>query len=386
MPAKVNQIESHTCRVVVVGGSIGGLAAGLALRSIGCDVEIFERSSHQLKDRGAGLVVQSETLQFLEKLGITTWDAVSVPSKTRQYLGRDGSAIWQQASYQLMTSWDTLYWQLKSAFPDEHYHQDSKFVSFEQDANQVIAQFADGRKQTCDLLIGADGANSASRRQLLPDVVPQYAGYVAWRGVVDECDVSPAIAEVFVDKFTFFQAPHTHILCYLIPGIGGELDPGKRRLNWVWYWNVPEGEPFQRVLTDRTGLIRDYSMPQGMIRSEIVEEQRAIAQTILPEPFQHLYEQTQEPFIQPIYDLSVPRMTFGRVCLIGDAAFVPRPHTAASTSKAIANAMELAGWMQASGGNVVAAFKGWEPSQLELGNSLKLHGKLLGDRSQFGQS
>lgn len=372
-------------RVIIIGGSIGGLAAGLALRSIGCNVEIFERSPHELKDRGAGLVVQPETMHFLEKHGIASWDTVSVPAATRQYLSRDGSVIWQQSIYQLMTSWDTLYRQLRSAFPDERYHQNCKLVSLARDEDRVITRFADGREEVCDLLVGADGANSACRRQLLPDVVPHYAGYVAWRGVVDERDVSPVVAELFVDKFTFFQAPHTHILCYLIPGTGGELSPGKRRLNWVWYWNVPEGEPLQRVLTDRTGLFRDYSVPQGTIRPELVEEQRAIAQNILPDAFQHLFEQTQEPFIQPINDLSVPHMIVGRVCLIGDAAFVPRPHTAASTSKAIANAMELAGWMQASQGNVVAALKSWEPSQLELGNYLKIHGKLLGDRSQFGR-
>lgn len=388
MQAKADRVEPHSCRirVVIVGGSVGGLAAGIALRSIGCNVEIFERSPHELKDRGAGLVVQSETMHFLEKQGIATGDTVSVPSKTRQYLGRDGSATWQQSSYQLMTSWGTLYRQLRSAFPDGNYHQDSKLVSFEQDTNQVIARFADGREETCDLLIGADGANSACRHQLLPDVIPFYAGYVAWRGVVDECDVSPAVAEAFVDKFTFFQAPQTHILCYLIPGTRGELSPGRRRFNWVWYWNVPEGEPLQWVLTARTGLFRHYSVPRGTIRPELVEEQRAIAQAILPGIFQYLFEQTKEPFIQPIYDLSVSRMAFGRVCLIGDAAFIPRPHTAASTSKAIANAMELANWIQFSQGDVVAALQGWEPSQLKWGNYLKIHGKLLGDRSQFGRA
>lgn len=389
MQAAVDCFNAHLdcLRAIVVGGSIGGLAAGLALRSIGCDVEIFERSPLRvLKDRGAGLVVQSETIDFLEKHEITTWETVSVPTKTRQYLNRDGSVIWQQSSYQLMTSWDTLYQQMKNAFPHEHYHQNSKLVGFEQDVNQVIARFADGREETCDVLVGADGANSACRRQLLPDVVPLYAGYVAWRGVVDECDLSPDVAEVLSDKFTFFQAPNTHILCYLIPGVGGELSPGKRRLNWVWYWNVPKGEALQRVLTDRTGLFRDYSLPQGKIQPELVEQQQAIVQEILPDVFQHLFEQTKEPFIQPIYDLSVPRMAFGRVCLIGDAAFVPRPHTAASTSKAIANAVELAGCVQASGGNVVAALTSWEPSQLELGNYLKVHGKLLGERAQFGRS
>jgi len=196
--------------------------------------------------------------------------------------------------------------------------------------------------------------------------------------------VSPEVAEVCADKFIFFQALHTHILCYLIPGSGGKLSEGERRFNWVWYWNVPDGEPLRQVLTDRTGLLRDYSIPQGTIRQDLVEQQRAIAQKMLPEVFLRLFEQTKDPFIQPIYDLSVPQMAFGRVCLIGDAAFVPRPHTGASASKAVTNAIELAKFLQLYKGDVVTALKKWEVSQLELGNHLKAVGISIGNRAQFG--
>ena len=96
-------------------------------------------------------------------------------------------------------------------------------VSFEQDENQVIARFNDGQLITCDLLVCADGANSTCRRRLLPDIALQYAGYVAWRGVIEESEVSPEVASVFTDKFIFFGAPQTHIICYMIPGNGGEL-------------------------------------------------------------------------------------------------------------------------------------------------------------------
>ena len=376
--------SSKRPRVVVVGGSLGGLCASLALRCVNCDVEVFEKSPREMKERGAALVVQMELLRFLEEHGIATKEAVSVPSQKRQYLARDGSVIWQEASYQLMTSWDTVYRQLRDAFPDEHYHHGSKLTGFEQNETQVTARFENGREERCNLLVGADGANSTCRRQLLPEVTPEYAGYVAWRGLVNEAEVAPSVAELFANKFTFFQAPNTHILCYLIPGSAGELDKGKRRLNWVWYWNVPEGEPLRELLTDKTGLFRDYSVPQGTIREDLVQCQMAIAAQILPEVFQHLFAATKEPFIQPIYDLSVPRMVFGRVCLIGDAAFVPRPHTAASTSKAATNAIELAKWVGASKGDVVAALKKWEPAQLELGNYLKSLGMSLGNRSQFG--
>jgi 2-polyprenyl-6-methoxyphenol hydroxylase-like FAD-dependent oxidoreductase len=56
-------------RVAVIGGSIGGLSSALALRCINCDVNVFERSSGEMKSRGAGLVVQNRTRQFLKR----TW-------------------------------------------------------------------------------------------------------------------------------------------------------------------------------------------------------------------------------------------------------------------------------------------------------------------------
>jgi len=257
-------------------------------------------------------------------------------------------------------------------------------VSFEQDENQVIGRFNDGQLITCDLLVCADGANSSCRSLLLPDIAPQYAGYVVWRGVIEESEVSLKVAEVFTDKVIRFIAPQTHLGCYMIPGNGGELSKGKRRFNWVWYWNVPEGEQLRQVLIDRTGRFRDYSVPPGTIRPELVEQQRAIAQLVLPEVFLHLFEQTLDPFLQPIYDLSVPQMAFGRVCLTGDAAFVLRPHAGASTSKAATNAMELAKEVQLYKGDVVTALKKWEVSQLELGNDLKAVGISRGNRLQFG--
>jgi 2-polyprenyl-6-methoxyphenol hydroxylase-like FAD-dependent oxidoreductase len=59
-------------------------------------------------------------------------------------------------------------------------------TSFEQNKNYVVAEFEDGHSERSDLLVGADGPSSTVRQQLLPDVYPKYAGYVAWRGVVDE--------------------------------------------------------------------------------------------------------------------------------------------------------------------------------------------------------
>src|SRR6266849_4654697 len=91
---------------------------------------------------------------------------------------------------------------------------------------RVVAHFDGGRTEPCDLLVGADGPASSVRQQLLPEVVAEYAGYVAWRGVVPEAE-HPELSREFEGRFTFFQAPRTHILCYLIPGLGGGVTPGQ---------------------------------------------------------------------------------------------------------------------------------------------------------------
>jgi len=176
--------RSDLVRAVVAGGSLGGLAAAITLREAGCEVEVFERSQGELLGRGAGIVAQPELLRFLEEHGISTRDEVGVPTKARQYLTRDGGVARAEDSHQVMTSWGTVYRKLRAAFPKERYHQGSDLVGFEQDEGGVIARFEDGREEECDLLVGADGTHSTCRRLLLPEAVPEYAGYVAWRGLV----------------------------------------------------------------------------------------------------------------------------------------------------------------------------------------------------------
>ena len=362
---------------------MAGLCAGLVLRDAGCAVEIFEKSPREMQERGAGLVVQDEVLDFVMEHCGATADELGVRSRARQLLARDGSTIWIEPGIQLMTSWDSLYRHLKRAFPQTYYHYGTRLAAIRQEADRVYAGLEDGREQACDLLVCADGANSTARRLLLPDVAARYAGYVAWRGMVGERDVADWASDLLTEKFTFFHARHTQMLSYFVPGPAGETAPGKRRVNWVWYWNVAEGEELRETLTDRSGLIHDYSVPQGTVEPALWRRQREVAARVLPEVFQHLFAATAEPFIQPIYDLSVPQMAFGRVCLLGDAAFVPRPHPAASTYKAVTNAVALGRSLRAHGRDVAAALRHWEPSQMELGENLLRLGQEQGNRSQF---
>jgi 2-polyprenyl-6-methoxyphenol hydroxylase-like FAD-dependent oxidoreductase len=369
-------------KVVVVGGSLGGLFNAIALRSLGCEVDVYEKSSGLMHDRGAGIVLQPEVAEFLTRYNVAPLESVVVPVRTRRYLNADGSVAQDGPMPQAMTSWDALYRKLRAAFGEDRYHVGFRLFEFEANSDTVTARFDGGHDVTCDLLVGADGPGSAVRRQLLPDVHSEYAGYVAWRGVVLEHD-APDLAAEFAGRFTFFQARHTHILCYLIPGPNGSLTPGERRLNWVWYLNAAPGDELDRVLTDKDGRRREFSVPQGFVSPGMADWLHDQARRILPPTFLRLVQATTEPFVQTIHDLAVPKMAFGRVCLTGDAAFVPRPHTASSTAKTAANALALADRLTDASGDVVEALRRWEPAQLDYGEQLRVHGQRLGNRSQF---
>jgi 2-polyprenyl-6-methoxyphenol hydroxylase-like FAD-dependent oxidoreductase len=370
-------------RALVIGGSLGGLCAGVCLRAAGWRVSIFERSPGLMDDRGAGIVLQSEVLNLLEGLKLATCAEISVESRERQYLNKDGSVASSGDSQQFMTSWGGLFNSLRRGFPDDDFHSGFRLVNFIAGENQVTARFENGREEIGDLLVGGDGAWSAVRQQLLPKIAPEYAGYVAWRGVVAESALPAILRETFLGKFTFFQMPRSHILCYAIPGADGSVTAGKRRLNWVWYWNYREADELPALLTDRTGRKRRTSVPPGMVCAEHWRKQMDIARALLPPQFRELLEATEEPFAQPIRDLAVPQMVFGRVVLVGEAAFVLRPHTAAAAAKAAADGMVLGEALRDGDDDLAEKLRRVETPQLQMGLHLRDYGVRAGNQSQF---
>jgi 2,6-dihydroxypyridine 3-monooxygenase len=123
-------------------------------------------------------------------------------------------------------------------------------------------------------------------------------------------------------------------------------------------------------MTGRDGIRRPVTLPPGSATDEAVAGMRQAAGRLLAAPIAEVVTSVPEPFVQAIYDIEVPRMVSGRVCLIGDAAFAVRPHAAAGTAKAAQDGWALAEELTARDGNVPAALAAWERRQLALGRSL----------------
>lgn len=373
-------------KAIVVGGSLAGLFAGNLLRANGWDVHIYERSSqNRLNSRGGGIVLQPDILAAFEQAGIPyQYDSMGVVAHERVHLDREGRVEHRSATRQMLTSWNLIFDKLYHHFPNERYHIGQPVVGIKQNSDSVTATFADGSTQTADLLVGADGARSVVRKVLLPDVKARYSGYIAYRGLVPESELDAATAKVLTDRFVLYQFPDSHLLQYVIPGEdGSSLEVGERQFNWVWYVNYDEQTELPILLTDNTGKQRDLSLPPGAMASVVQQHMRDYANKVLPPPLQRLIEATKEPFIQSVMDLNVDHMAHGRVALVGDAAFMPRPHTASGVSKGAANAMSLADALKASGNNIVPGLKRWETGQLRLGWNLEKRGQAIGRQSQF---
>ena len=328
-------------RAIIIGGSMSGLLSGLLLRRAGWAVDIYERVDSELSGRGAGIVAQQELIERLRGLDLAT-DDLGVHITTRKILDASGQLTHEITCPQVLTAWERVYRLLRDAFPPDRYHRGRAMTKFTQNADSVRVHFSDGEIIEADLLVGADGIRSTVRQQCLPDVMPRYAGYSAWRALIAERVFPPAVHSELFGFMTFGLPPGEQFLGYPVAGPDNDLRPGHRRYNVVWYRPADEATKLQWLLTDERGVTHAISIPPPLIRREAIAEMRADAERLIAPQFRQIVRVIEEPILQPIYDLESPCMAFGRVAITGDAAFVARPHVAAGVSKAADDAAALA--------------------------------------------
>ena len=370
-------------RAVIIGGSMSGLLAGITLSRRGWAVDIFERVEKELAGRGAGIVAQAELIGRLNALGLDTRD-LGVAMSTRKILDAAGRTTATLECPQVLTAWERVYRVLRDAFPAAHYHRGCGLKGFAQNGLEVLAHFSDGSSIAAEVLIGADGLRSTVRQQCLPDTVPLYAGYVAWRALLPENAIPPEIHRELFMLMTFCLPPGEQCLGYPVTGPDNELRAGQRRYNVVWYRPADEATELPGLLTDKNGVAHSVSIPPPLIRAEPIAAMRAAAERLLAPQFRAIVALIDEPILQPIYDIESPRLAFGRVAIIGDAAFVARPHVAAGVSKAADDATALAAALD--GDDVEVALRRFEAERLPDNRKIIERARHLGAYLQATQT
>jgi 2-polyprenyl-6-methoxyphenol hydroxylase-like FAD-dependent oxidoreductase len=360
-------------RALIIGGSLGGLFAAHLLRAAGWDVEVYERIGDDLAGRGAGLGTHDALIAVMRRIGLDVETPLGVATSAYICLDSDGGILHEMKLSRMMSAWSRLYRPLRDAFASENYHSGWTLERVESGDGGVTAVFADGTRIDADLLVGADGVRSTVRSQFLPEVKPQYAGYIAWRALLPESELTASGRKILF-ALTFCIPEGETLISYPVPARDGDIRPGHRDYNIVWYRPIAR-EALADINTDATGF-RHEQIPPPLIRPDVIDAAKADARAQLAPAIAEMFCRSQ-PFFQPIYDLTSPRMVFGRALLLGDAAFVARPHVGAGVTKAALDAACLADALSAND-DIDQALAHYDAERRGFGDWIVARGRELG--------
>jgi 2-polyprenyl-6-methoxyphenol hydroxylase-like FAD-dependent oxidoreductase len=364
-------------KILIVGGSLGGLFAANILLRQGHDVTLLEKTIGSLDGRGAGIVTHDALADALRQAGVAVDDSLGVPVTERITLDTDGQSLGTMQLPQILTSWSRLYHMLKECFPAERYLQGKTVKSVSQTSDQVEVVCEDGTHYDAELLIASDGIRSGVRAQVAPQIQPEYAGYIAWRGVCDEACLSNYTLDTLFNRFGFCLPKGEQMLGYPVAGSGNDTRPGKRRYNFVWYRPASENEELVNLLTDDDGRFYPTGIPPLKVSWKHIARMRTIARDILAPQYAEILEKTATPFLQAIYDVRSEEIVFGRIALMGDAAFVGRPHVGMGVTKAGDEAIVIAKHISKLGATP-AALMAYRDERLKLGQQVVARAQYLG--------
>lgn len=348
-------------RVSIIGGSIAGCLSALVFQHKGYDVQVIERSSSSLVDRGAAVVIPGSLFSSLKSLNLIDHDTPHLNHKEVSFRvrrhGLDEDTLWKMPTDVIALRWGHLYGQLRKRLDDNYYISGVSVTGIEESVRGATLTLNNGTSLTSDLVIAADGIHSTGRQYVWGEHAPHYTGYILWRGLIEESCISKP--EVFENVY---WAPYNGGLAgvYFIANSKGDTVPGLRTLNWGVYDKIS--------LSLLAALVPEFSEADASaygITAQGSKRLLALAEHQLPQALQEVVQKTQTPFMQPIVDIVPERLARGRTVLVGDAGAVLRPHSASGISKAVQNVFSLAEKLYQSE-DLSQAIMQWEAEQLEI--------------------
>ena len=300
-------------RVLVVGGGLAGLSAGIALARAGSDVEIIERAD-QWNDVGAGMYLPGNAHRALKALGIGTVvgdRSFGVKHQVfRDHRGRDLAEVdledaWGGVGPCLALTRSELHGALREAAHDLHLRMGVEVARIDQSGNAVSVEFTDGSEGDFNLMVGADGIGSTVRRHMPGQADPIPVGQVSWRFIADGPDNLGDWIVMLGDARTFLSVPvgGGRVYCYLDLSTANLEDP-------------TDGDP--RRLTDLFG---DFA---GSASDLIAAANRSSI------------------YFGAIEEVATDDWVDGCVVLVGDAAHATSPNMAQGAAMAFEDAAVLA--------------------------------------------
>ena len=323
--------------IVIVGGSIAGCAMAILLRRLGANVIVLERSAGQFNDQGAGITLPTPFIDQCVALDLFDKNIPRLVVNSRSFSRKSKAAIqdaekfWIQPVQGMALNWMDIYRNLKGRLEKNNYQVQTTVQKIQKTPDGFQVETTTGKMIFADLVIAADGVDSTVRKHFIPDAVEAYAGYIAWRGVVEDTEFN---ADQHV-PYCFF--PAGHILLYRIPASDYAIT-GKTLLNWIIYENNQE-KPLSELLKDKKGNIHTRSLSAENLSDDKIKYLHALAQSQLPKFISDVVCKTPNPFIQAIFDFQLPSYENNDLIFVGDAAATLRPHSGSGVLKALMNAM-----------------------------------------------
>ena len=300
---------------LIVGAGIGGLAAGIALDRAGWRVRIFERAGSP-RELGFALNLAPNAVAALRELGVEARplaeghapQVIEVRGPQGRVLKRVRLSRWARAGGVIALR-PVLHGTLLDATPPGSLVLGSEAIGFESDGDTVVLRLSDGRAETGDILVGADGVGSIVRKALHPDEPPPLPiRYLAVRGVAQQVE---------------HHLGDLSVVMYFAPGL--EAATAKAGLQSV-YW-------YMSVLAD------DVPVEQRLVAA-IVDRYAAH----LDDAFRTIVQATGRDAVR-IDELGdrdpIDEWGRGVVTLLGDAAHPMLPHAGQGAAQALEDAVAL---------------------------------------------
>ncbi|MBN3923798.1 FAD-dependent monooxygenase [Nostoc sp. NMS4] len=307
-------------KVAIVGAGPGGLAAAIALRSQGIEVQVYEKAK-EFRPAGTGLGLAPNGLNSLDAIApgivetlkssgcevhhtvLKNIQSETIRTNATKYLEQYGQPL-------LTIWWYRLQQVLASRLPSEIIHLNHRCIGFEQDTNGVEIHF-DGKKSVyADLLIGADGVNSVIRESLFGEGKPNYIGSMCWRAVIKYRH------ELFNDYELVFVKGNKQFM-YLL-NVGGGYT------SWI-----------SRKFSPEYSLSHNADAVKSRILHELADWDESFRAVVEETPAEEIWE-------GPICDRPpLTQWSQGRVTLLGDAAHPMAPAMGQGANTTFEDAYQL---------------------------------------------